>query len=171
MERVEVLEREEDVRDWLTSFDKLSLFSNAALEPNAEYYLRVRARTTPRNAAFVWPWHNSDVAGLAKFTFLGEVSGHHRRDVGRPALPARSVPERQPAQARRPFRDNPRLILLGMAALLIALVAMVTLADRSAELNPDFLTEVVLYALSAADLTMLLALVVRPRAQCRQADR
>ena len=70
MERVEVLEREEDVRDWLTSFDKLSLFSNAALEPNAEYYLRVRARTTPRNAAFVWPWNNSDVAGLAKFTFL-----------------------------------------------------------------------------------------------------
>jgi hypothetical protein len=70
MERVEVLEREEDVRDWLTSFDKLSLFSNATLEPNAEYYLRVRARTTPRNAAFVWPWNNSDVAGLAKFTFL-----------------------------------------------------------------------------------------------------
>ena len=70
MERVEVLEREEDVRDWLTSFEKLSLFSNATLEPNAEYYLRVRARTTPRNAAFVWPWQNSDVAGLAKFTFL-----------------------------------------------------------------------------------------------------
>jgi hypothetical protein len=70
MERVEVLEREEDVRDWLTNFDKLSLFSNATLEPNAEYYLRVRARTTPRNAAFVWPWNNSDVAGLAKFTFL-----------------------------------------------------------------------------------------------------
>jgi len=70
MERVEVLDREEDVRDWLTSFDKLSLFSNATLEPNAEYYLRVRARTTPRNATFVWPWQNSDVAGLAKFTFL-----------------------------------------------------------------------------------------------------
>jgi hypothetical protein len=70
MEKVEVLEREDDVRDWLTSFDKLSLFSNAALEPNAEYYLRVRARTTPRNATFVWPWQNSDVAGLAKFTFL-----------------------------------------------------------------------------------------------------
>ena len=70
MERVEVLDREEDVRDWLTSFEKLSLFSNAALEANAEYYLRVRARTTPRNAAFVWPWQGSDVAGLAKFTFL-----------------------------------------------------------------------------------------------------
>jgi Domain of unknown function (DUF4390) len=70
MERVEVLDREEDVRDWLTTFEKLSLFSNATLEPNAEYYLRVRARTTPRNAAFVWPWQGSDVAGLAKFTFL-----------------------------------------------------------------------------------------------------
>ncbi len=36
---------------------------------------------------------------------------------------------------------------------------MVTLADRSTELNPDFLSEVVLYAVSAADLTMLVALV------------
>jgi hypothetical protein len=70
MERVQVLEREEDVRDWLTTFDKLSLFSNATLEANAEYYVRVRAHTTPRNATFVWPWQNSDVAGLAKFTFL-----------------------------------------------------------------------------------------------------
>ena len=70
MERVDVLEREEDVRPWLTSFDKLPLFSSASLEPNAEYYLRVRARTTPRNTTFVWPWQNSDVAGLAKFTFL-----------------------------------------------------------------------------------------------------
>ena len=60
---------------------------------------------------------------------------------------------------RRPFRDNPRLILLGMALLVVALVAMVGLADRSVELSPDFLSEVVLYALSAADLTMLVALV------------
>jgi two-component system nitrogen regulation sensor histidine kinase NtrY len=81
------------------------------------------------------------------------------REVARPRLPARpAVPRGTPAE-RRPFRDNPRLILLGIAVLLAALVAMVTLADRSAELNPDFLTEVVLYALSAADLTMLLALV------------
>ena len=40
-----------------------------------------------------------------------------------------------------------------------ALVAMVILADRSTALNPDFLSEVVLYALSAADLTMVLVLV------------
>ncbi len=36
---------------------------------------------------------------------------------------------------------------------------MVMLADRSTELQPDFLSEVVLYALSLADLTMLVALL------------
>ena len=63
-----------------------------------------------------------------------------------------------PLAERRPFRDNPRLVLLGIALLIAALVAMVTLADRSTELNPDFLSEVVLYAVSAADLTMLVVL-------------
>lgn len=77
-------------------------------------------------------------------------------ELRRPAAPP---PSDQPLPPeRRPFRDNPRLILLGIVILLAALVAMVTLADRSADLNPYFLTEVVLYALSAADLTMLVAL-------------
>jgi hypothetical protein len=63
------LTNEEAVRKWLTEFEKLPFFSSKSLEANAEYYVRVRARTSPRNAAFVWPW-GSDVAGLAKFTFL-----------------------------------------------------------------------------------------------------
>jgi two-component system nitrogen regulation sensor histidine kinase NtrY len=78
------------------------------------------------------------------------------REATRPTLPARHA---DPRAERRPFRDNPRLILLGILMLIAALVAMVRFADRSTELNPDFLTEVVLYALSAADLTMLVALV------------
>lgn len=60
--------------------------------------------------------------------------------------------------ARRPFRDNPRLILAGIAILLAVLVGILALADRTARLSPDFLTEVVLYALSATNLMMLLAL-------------
>ncbi len=76
------------------------------------------------------------------------------REAASPRLPAEA------AQAeRRPFRDNPRLILFGIVVLLAALVAMLRLADRSTELNPDFLSEVVLYALSAADLTMVVVLV------------
>jgi two-component system nitrogen regulation sensor histidine kinase NtrY len=64
-----------------------------------------------------------------------------------------------PPPDRRPFRDNPRLILGGIAVLVIVLVALVTLANRTPYFSPDFLTEFVLYALSAADLTMLAALL------------
>jgi two-component system nitrogen regulation sensor histidine kinase NtrY len=67
----------------------------------------------------------------------------------RPALPP----------AKRPFRDNPRLILAGIGILIAVLVALVALASRTPRFSPDFLTEFVLYALSAADLTMLAALV------------
>jgi two-component system nitrogen regulation sensor histidine kinase NtrY len=59
---------------------------------------------------------------------------------------------------RRPLRDNPRLILAGMILLLAALGGIISLANRSAGLSPDFLTEFVLYGLWAADLTILLVL-------------
>ena len=76
----------------------------------------------------------------------------------RPTLPVRKGTVRQAPAARRPLRDNPRLILLGIVALIAALVGMSILADQSAEMNPDFLTEVVVYALSAGVLMMLIAL-------------
>ena len=69
LERSDTVDREEVARAWLTSFDKLPLFSSDILERNAEYYLRIRAHTMPRNASFVWPWERG-IAGLAKFTFL-----------------------------------------------------------------------------------------------------
>jgi two-component system nitrogen regulation sensor histidine kinase NtrY len=77
---------------------------------------------------------------------------HARASSARP-------PARAAAPERRPFRDNPRLILAGIVLLLVSLIAMITLADRSTQLNPDFLSEVVLYALTLADATMLLVLV------------
>ena len=76
----------------------------------------------------------------------------------RPTLPARKPAVRPPSADRRPLRDNPRLILLGIVALIAALVAMSILADQSTEMNPDFLTEVVVHALSAGVLMMLIAL-------------
>ena len=58
----------------------------------------------------------------------------------------------------RPFRDNPLLILIGIVIFLAALVGLLGLAERSTELAPDYLAEVVLYALSAVCMTMLVVL-------------
>jgi hypothetical protein len=63
------------------------------------------------------------------------------------------------ATHRRPFRDNPRLILAGIAVLACALVALLVAANRTPRLSPDFLSEFVLYGVTAADLTMLAALL------------
>ena len=67
-------------------------------------------------------------------------------------------PVARPEPPRRPFRDNPRLILVGIAVLIVVLVALLALASGTARVSPDFLSEFVLYGLSAADLTMLAAL-------------
>jgi two-component system, NtrC family, nitrogen regulation sensor histidine kinase NtrY len=60
---------------------------------------------------------------------------------------------------RRPLRDNPVLILLWIGLLVAALTAMLSLAARSSQLSLDFLSSVVLYAVSVADLTLMVALV------------
>jgi two-component system nitrogen regulation sensor histidine kinase NtrY len=64
----------------------------------------------------------------------------------------------RPVQVRRPFRDNPRLILAGMAALVAILIAILAVVNWTPRLSPDFLSEIVLYALLTADVTMLAAL-------------
>jgi hypothetical protein len=70
-EWADTLDREDAAWTALTSdFARMSLFHGVALEPNAEYYVRVRANTTPRNAAFIWPWTADDAVGFAKFTFV-----------------------------------------------------------------------------------------------------
>src|SRR3954454_9171029 len=80
-----------------------------------------------------------------------------------PSTPVAPLPpaSARPAEGtrRRPFRDNSRLILIGILLLVGALAALLTIANRSATYSPDFLVEVVLYALSVADVTMLAALV------------
>ncbi|NUR55220.1 MAG: DUF4390 domain-containing protein [Acidobacteria bacterium] len=67
----ETMASEETTWNALTrDFARLSLFRGLPLEPNAEYYVRVRAHSTPRNTTFAWPWQGDDAVGLAKFTFL-----------------------------------------------------------------------------------------------------
>jgi hypothetical protein len=71
IDKAESMEREDAAWAWLTDqFERMPLFRSESLEVNAEYYVRVRAHTTPRIMSFVWPWQADDVVGLAKFTFM-----------------------------------------------------------------------------------------------------
>ena len=63
-------EDQDAVRRWMTRFEHVPLLTTSALEPNGEYYVRVRARTQPRNTWFFWPWGRDWVLGRAQFTFI-----------------------------------------------------------------------------------------------------
>jgi hypothetical protein len=65
-----VTEDEAAVRRWLTTFERLPLFSTEKLQVNVEYYVRVRARSRPWTAWFFWPWDRGSATGIAKFTFI-----------------------------------------------------------------------------------------------------
>lgn len=69
VEESRVIDDEAEVRRWLTTFERMPLFSTNRLEPNREYYLLVSAKARPRNAPTFWPW-DSAPAGSAKFTFV-----------------------------------------------------------------------------------------------------
>ncbi len=77
-EEPRVTEDEEEVRRWLTEFDRLPLFSTAQLEPNMVYYVKVRAHARPRlsGGLFFWPWGRGGKTGFApRFTYLGDDRG------------------------------------------------------------------------------------------------
>ena len=81
------------------------------------------------------------------------------RQTPAPPKPVAPPPRRSSApHGRKPFLDNTPLLLAGILALLMALGGLLALGSRSSTLAPDFLADVVLYALSATNLTILVAL-------------
>ena len=60
---------DDQVRQLVTKVDRKPLFRTVNLEPNREYYVRVRAEIRPRNGAFLWPW-GSGSSAQTKFTFI-----------------------------------------------------------------------------------------------------
>jgi two-component system nitrogen regulation sensor histidine kinase NtrY len=72
---------------------------------------------------------------------------------------AASTSRRSPAvSGRKPFLDNTPLLLAGILALIAALAVLLLIGRGSSTLAPDFLTDVVLSALWATNLTILMAL-------------
>ncbi len=70
VEDARTTESEAEVERWLTRFERLPLFGTDGLEPNSEYYVRVRARARPRSTWSLLPWDRGGVWGHARFTFL-----------------------------------------------------------------------------------------------------
>jgi hypothetical protein len=63
-------EQEDEMRGWVTSFEKILVDAGEPLEPNVEYYVQVRLRTTPRRGIFLLPFTRDDAIGRKDFTFI-----------------------------------------------------------------------------------------------------
>lgn len=69
VEETRVTEDEAVVRQLMTNFDRVALFRTAMLEPNREYYVRVRAQVRPQSGGMLWPW-SAGRSAQTKFTFI-----------------------------------------------------------------------------------------------------
>lgn len=64
-------DQEDQMRLWLTQFDRISIGPRDPLEPNAEYYVQVRLHLSPHRTFSLWPpWGHDDGSGRADFTFI-----------------------------------------------------------------------------------------------------
>jgi hypothetical protein len=66
--RVVWSERTQDdaqVRDWMTTFDRIALTSAETLQPSGDYYVRVRLQATPKRNFSLWPFGGDDASGRA----------------------------------------------------------------------------------------------------------
>ena len=60
----------EDMRRWVSTFERLPLFTTRELQQHTTYDVRVRGRTSPRHTWSFWPWARPSAHGSAGFTFL-----------------------------------------------------------------------------------------------------
>lgn len=59
-------QKEEEMRLWMTEFERITLEDLRALSANGEYYIRVRARDNLPRGFSLWPFGRSEVSGRAE---------------------------------------------------------------------------------------------------------
>jgi hypothetical protein len=69
VEETKVTEDERVARESLTTLARAPLFKTSLLEPNRDYYVRIRATARPSNGSILWPF-GSGTSAMAKFTFV-----------------------------------------------------------------------------------------------------
>lgn len=65
---VAVTEDEAAVEHWMTTLSRVPVYQASLLEPNRDYYVRIRTQVRPHSTSIVG-W-TSSVSGQAKFTFI-----------------------------------------------------------------------------------------------------
>ncbi len=70
IEESRLSDSKDDVARFMTTFDRLPLFTTTELDPNVEYVVRVRLRARPRTNILLWPFNRSDASGFARFTYI-----------------------------------------------------------------------------------------------------
>ena len=68
--RSERREQESEARSWMTTIEPIQLVPASPLEPNAEYYIRVRMYMSPRRTVTLWPFGRDGMSGRADFTYI-----------------------------------------------------------------------------------------------------
>jgi len=63
-------DRVDEVRRWVSVFERLPLFTTRELQEHTAYDVRVRGRTSPRHTWSFWPWARPSAHGSAGFTFV-----------------------------------------------------------------------------------------------------
>jgi hypothetical protein len=62
--------KEDEMRLWVTTFDGVPIHVTDPLQPNADYYVRVRLDAHPHIHVSLWPFGRNDASGRADFTFI-----------------------------------------------------------------------------------------------------
>lgn len=65
--------QEEEVREWLTTFEPFEITPESELKPNTDYYVQVRLYKAPRATISVWsilPFGGDDGSGRGEFTYI-----------------------------------------------------------------------------------------------------
>lgn len=58
--------KEEDMRQWVTGFERVPLSAATALSEQGEYYIRVRVRDSLPRGLSLWPFGRGEVTGRAE---------------------------------------------------------------------------------------------------------
>jgi hypothetical protein len=63
-------QKEDEMRLWVTEFERVPLTEASRLNPTSEYYVRVRARDSLPRGFSLWPWGRTEMSGRVELPVI-----------------------------------------------------------------------------------------------------